>query len=108
MAWVESRAARSAAGHGVRDMRVEASAIQAQNGRHLSILVRKGRGPFVGQDGILRPSGTRPFRCRNGANRRTGPRHQEACHPAPQNALSPGVHGSLQGKRNRRSRLNRS
>ena len=25
-----------------------------------SVLVRKARGPFVGQDGILRPSGTRP------------------------------------------------
>jgi hypothetical protein len=55
----------------VRDMKVEASAIQAQNGRHLSILVRKARGPLVGQDGILRPIGTRPFRRRNGAWRHT-------------------------------------
>src|SRR5580700_5520557 len=74
-------------------MKVEASAIQTQNGRHMSILVRKARGPFVGQDSILRPSGTRPFRCRNGANRRTGLLHKEAgcqpaagCHPAPQRA----------------------
>ena len=65
------------------------SAIQPQIGRHLSLLVRRARGPLVGQDGILRPSGTRPFRRHNGANRRTGPRHKEAgcqpaagCHPA--------------------------
>jgi hypothetical protein len=73
-------------------MKVEASAIQQQNGGHLSILVRRARRPFVGQDGILRPRGTRPFRCRNGANRRTGPRHKEAgcqpvCDPAPQRAI---------------------
>src|ERR1700677_3130559 len=60
-----------------RDMKVEASAIQPQNGRHLSILVRKARGPFVGQDGILRPSGTRP----SGA----GTGHRLATHkPTPQ------------------------
>src|SRR5580658_8059794 len=73
----------------VHDLKVEASAIQAQ------IPVRNARGPFVGQDGILRPSGTPPFRSRNGANRRTYPRHKEAgcqpgcqpvCHPAPQRA----------------------
>ena len=37
------------------------SAIQAQNGRYLSILIRRARGPLVGQDGILRRVGNPPL-----------------------------------------------
>ena len=77
-----------------RNMKVEASAIQPQNGRHLSILVRKARGPFVGQDGILLPSGTRRFPAPQRGLATHGPSHkrrvakscQPVCDPAPQGA----------------------
>jgi hypothetical protein len=79
---------------GVRDMEVEASVIQLQNDWYLSVPCTQGKrylwgtvenliltGNQVGQNGILRPSGTRPSG--DGAEHPTGRGQKEAgCQPA--------------------------